>query len=129
MQCVLVTPEATVLDSQAEFVALTLFDGEIGIAPGHAPMIGRLGCGEMRIQQGERLRRFYIEGGFVEVCDDVVSVLTGRAIEAEKIDPAEAERLLDEAQHMSPRTAEQFAQRDRAAAQARAQLRAARARG
>ncbi len=129
MQCLLVTPEVTLLEAEADFVALTLFDGELGIAPGHAPLIGRLGCGEMRIRQGDKQRRFHIEGGFVEVCDDVVSVLTGRAVDAEKIDPAEAERLLDEARHMSPRTAEQFAQRDRAAAQARAQLRAARSRG
>lgn len=126
MQCVLVTPEATLLDSQAEFVALTLFDGEIGIGPGHAPLIGRLGCGEMRIRQADKQRRFYIEGGFVEVCNDVVSVLTGRAVEAEKIDAAEAERLLAEALHLSPRTPEQFAQRDRTAAQARAMLRVAR---
>lgn len=129
MQCVLVTPESTLLEAEADFVALTLFDGELGIAPGHAPLIGRLGCGEMRIRQGDKQRRFYIEGGFVEVCDNVVSVLTGRAVDADKIDPVEAERLLDEAQHMSPRTAEQFALRDRAAAQARAQLRAARSRG
>lgn len=129
MQCVLVTPESTLLEAEADFVALMLFDGELGIAPGHAPLIGRLGCGEMRIRQGDQQRRFYIEGGFVEVCDDVVSVLTGRAVEAEKIDPAEAERLLDEAHHMSPRTAEQFAQRDRTAKKARAQLRIARSRG
>jgi len=129
MQCVLVTPEATLLEAEADFVALTLFDGELGIAPGHAPLIGRLGCGEMRIRQGDKQQRFYIEGGFVEVCDDVVSVLTGRAVAAEKIDRAEAERLLDEAHRMSPRTAEQFAQRDRAAAQARALLRTAQSRG
>ncbi len=48
LQCIVVTPERTVFDQPAEFVALTLFDGEIGIAPGHAPLIGRLGCGEMR---------------------------------------------------------------------------------
>jgi len=129
MQCVLVTPEATLLEAEADFVALTLFDGELGIAPGHAPLIGRLGCGEMRIRQGDKQQRFYIEGGFVEVCDDVVSVLTGRAVAAEKIDRAEAERLLDEARRMSPRTPEQFAQRDRAAAQARALLRTAQSRG
>ena len=48
-QCIVVTPERTVYDRPAEFVALTLFDGEIGIAPGHVPLIGRLGYGEMRI--------------------------------------------------------------------------------
>ena len=49
MQCIVVTPEATVLDEPADFVALPLYDGEIGIAPGHAPTLGRLGYGEMRV--------------------------------------------------------------------------------
>ena len=51
LQCIVVTPERTLCDRPADFVALTLLDGEIGIAPGHTPMIGRLGCGEMRIRR------------------------------------------------------------------------------
>ena len=42
LTCTVVTPETTVLDTSAFFVALPLFDGEIGIAPAHSPMIGRL---------------------------------------------------------------------------------------
>ncbi len=57
MQCIVVTPERTVRDEPAEFVALTLFDGEIGIAPGHTPLIGRLGYGEMRIRRGDQTHR------------------------------------------------------------------------
>ena len=48
LRCIVVTPEETVLEGEASFVALPLFDGEIGIARGHSPMIGRLGFGEMR---------------------------------------------------------------------------------
>jgi len=85
MQCIVVTPERTLYDQPAEFVALTLYDGEIGVAPGHTPLIGRLGYGEMRIRrEGQQTDRYYIEGGFVEVFDDVVSVLTQRAIPAAK---------------------------------------------
>ena len=72
----------------AEFVALPLFDGEIGIAPGHSPMIGRLGYGEMRITASGRTDRYYVEGGFVEVLDDIVSVLTPRAVPAAELDDA-----------------------------------------
>jgi hypothetical protein len=61
MQCIIVTPERTVFDRPAEFVALTLFDGELGVAPGHAPMIGRLGFGEMRIRSRERFMRILDE--------------------------------------------------------------------
>ena len=46
LKCIVVTPESMVLDQAADFVALPLFDGELGIAPLHTPLIGRLGFGE-----------------------------------------------------------------------------------
>ena len=125
MQCIVVTPERTVYDQPAEFVALTLFDGEIGIAPGHAPMIGRLGYGEMRIGRDADADRYYVEGGFVEVLGDVVTVLTQRAVPAGEIDAAVAQEQLQSAQSRRVATAEAVAVRDRAVAQARAQLRVA----
>lgn len=126
MQCILVTPEATLRDVEASFVVVTLFDGELGIAPGHAPLIGRLGCGEVRIEDGGGLERFYVEGGFVEVLDNVVSVLTPRAIPAAAIDTAVAREQLADAMAKPAHTLEQRDARDRAVAQSRAQLRVAR---
>ena len=64
----------------ADFVALPLYDGEIGIAPGHSPFIGRLGYGELRVVNGGGRTRYYVDGGFVQVADNLVSVLTKRAI-------------------------------------------------
>jgi F-type H+-transporting ATPase subunit epsilon len=123
MQCIVVTPERTLYDQPAEFVALTLYDGEIGIAPGHTPMIGRLGFGEMRVRrEGGQTDRYYIEGGFVEVLDDVVSVLTQRAIPADQIDAAVAREQLLSAQSRRAATPEAAAVRDRVVAQSRAQL-------
>ncbi len=122
MQCIIVTPEQTLCDRPAEFVALTLFDGEIGVAPGHTPMIGRLGCGELRIRNGDRTDRYYVEGGFVEVLDNVVSVLTPRAVPAAEIDAAVAREQLLSAQMRSARTPEAMAVRKKAIEQTRAQL-------
>jgi F-type H+-transporting ATPase subunit epsilon len=123
MQCIVVTPERTLYDQPAEFVALTLYDGEIGVAAGHTPLIGRLGYGEMRIRRDEHeTDRYYIEGGFVEVLDDVVSVLTQRAIPAGEIDAAVAREQLFSAQSRSATTPEAAAVRDRVVAQSRAQL-------
>ena len=122
MQCIVVTPERTLYDQPAEFVALTLYDGEIGIAPRHTPLIGRLGFGEMRIRQGEHLDRYYVEGGFVEVLDDVVSVLTQRAIPAAEIDQAVAREQLASAQARPATTPEAREIRDRVIQQSRAQL-------
>ena len=126
LQCIVVTPETTVLDESSSFVALPLFDGEIGIAPAHTPMIGRLGCGELRIDRGETVNRYYIEGGFVEVLGNVVTILTNRAIPAAEVDAAVAEEQLATAQSRPSNTPELMAIRDRAVLQSRGQIRVAR---
>jgi len=126
LQCIVVTPEKTVLDGEVDFVALTLYDGEIGIAPGRAPMIGRLGFGEMRITSGGQTERFYVEGGFVEVLGQAVSVLTNRAVPAEQLDEAAVSEKLATARARPAHTPELMTQRDRAVERNRAQLRVAR---
>ncbi len=125
LTCIVVTPEKTALEQPAAFVALPLFDGEIGIAPGRSPMIGRLGYGEMRVKSGGQTSRYYIDGGFVQVADNVVSVLTGKAVPAGELDAAQAERDLDEARSLPANTPELLEIRDRSVAQARAQIRVA----
>lgn len=125
LTCVVVTPEKTALEADAEFVALPLFDGEIGILPGRSPMIGRLGYGEMRLRGGGKTSRYYVDGGFVQVADNVVSVLTGKAVPAESLDAAEAQKNLEAAQRLTSNTPERMEIRDRSVAQARGQLRVA----
>lgn len=122
LTCIVVTPEATALETSAEFVALPLYDGEIGIAPGRSPMIGRLGFGEMRIRGGGKTSRYYVDGGFVQVADNVISVLTGKAVAAEKLDPSEAQKNLEAAQRLPSNTPELMEIRDRTVLQARGQL-------
>lgn len=126
LTCLVVTPESTALEAQAEFVALPLYDGEIGIAPGHSPLIGRLGYGEMRLKSGGKETRYYVDGGFVQVADNVVSVLTSRAIPASKVDVPTAERQLAEASQRPAPTDEQQAIKDRDVARSRAQVRVGR---
>ena len=89
LECILVTPESTVFKQPAEFVALPLYDGEIGIAPLHTPMIGRLGCGELRVIGDEGLRSFYVEGGFVDtgVSHYVIFVQNVDEVAVEKVAP------------------------------------------
>jgi F-type H+-transporting ATPase subunit epsilon len=99
LRCVIVTPEATVLDTRARFVALPLFDGERGVGPGHASFIGRLGAGAVRITAeqgtGESVRSTFVESGFVEVGHDTVTVITQRAVPAEQLDAAAARADLE----------------------------------
>jgi F-type H+-transporting ATPase subunit epsilon len=126
MQCIVVTPEETIYDEPADFVAVSLYDGEVGILPEHAPMIGRLGAGEMRIRHGQKTDHYYVESGFVEVLDDVVTVLTGRAIPAQNIDEAVVNEQLHTALSRRAATPEAVESRDRVIAQCRAQLHIAR---
>ena len=86
LQCVVVTPEKTALKTSAEFVAVPLYDGELGIAPRRAPMIGRLGYGQLRLVEGGKTRSFYVDGGFVQVAHNEVTILTGRAVPADQLD-------------------------------------------
>ena len=97
LQCIVVTPETTVVDTPADFVAVPLFDGEAGIAPGRAPLIGRLGYGELRVRNCTTTNRYYVDAGFVQVQDNVVSVLTNRAVPAEKVNAAAATEQLQAA--------------------------------
>jgi F-type H+-transporting ATPase subunit epsilon len=95
VRCVVVTPEQTSLDTHARSVTLPLDDGLRGVGRGHSPFIGRLGAGEVRIigEQGgpaDAVRSLFVEGGFVEVGHDAVTVITQRAIPAEKIDASAA---------------------------------------
>ena len=125
LQCIIVTPEATALDTPANFVALPLFDGEAGVAPGRAPLIGRLGYGELRVRSGDTTRRFYVDGGFVQVADNIVSVLTNRAVPADRLDPVAASEQLRAAIDRPASGQEEMAIRDRQISQARGQLRVA----
>jgi len=60
-------------------VTAPAFDGEVGILPMHAPMMTLLGTGTLQVQSSEGLKRFRIAGGFLQVVDDTVRVVTEEA--------------------------------------------------
>ena len=72
-----ISPEAVLYEGTTDSVIAPAFDGEVGILTGHAPMMTLLGKGTLRIGGGER--RFAIEGGFLQVVDNQVRVVTERA--------------------------------------------------
>lgn len=125
-KCSVITPEGTVFDGDAEFVAIPAYDGELGILRDRAPLLAKLGAGELRVEtQGQR-QSWFIEGGFAQVLDNVVSVLTQKAIAPDRIDVEKASAQLQEAHGM--KTTDDVAAKRKAAmeASARAQLRMAR---
>jgi F-type H+-transporting ATPase subunit epsilon len=126
LHCIIVTPERAVLDETVEFVALPMYDGELGVLPGRAALIGRLGYGELRTSRGRDTHRFYVDGGFAQVRGNAVTVLTPRALRAEEINPARATQMLETALVRGRTLADQEARR-KDQERARAQLRIARA--
>ena len=91
----------------------------------HAPMIGRLGNGELRLEGTEGGSRFYIEGGFVQVLDNTVSILTNRVVAVEDLDSSALEQELGNALAMPGNNDEELDLRERASDAVRAQLRVA----
>ena len=120
LQCVVVTPEKTLFDEVVEFVALPLFDGELGVLPGRSPLIGRLGFGELRTTTGGATRRYFLDGGFAQVRDNVVTVLTNRAIPAEQIDATAANAELERAKSRHASGEIEQAEKTKAVSRARA---------
>ncbi|HEY9517423.1 MAG TPA: ATP synthase F1 subunit epsilon [Gemmatimonadaceae bacterium] len=73
-----ISPEATLFNGDAESVVAPAFDGEVGILTGHAPMITALGRGTLRVHDASGVRRFTVDGGFLQVVENHVRVVTER---------------------------------------------------
>ncbi len=89
----IITPERIAFEDEADSVVATAYDGQLGILPGHAPMVVALGIGELRVRTAEKFEWFAVGEGFLHVLDDVVTVLTPFAEAAREIDVDEARRL------------------------------------
>ena len=109
LRLVLTTPETTLLDEPVRAVRLPLYDGQMGILPGRAPLIGRLGYGELKITTAADERSYYIDGGFLQVKGSVVSVLTNRAMPARELSASAAEARLQEVSGQIARTDAEYA--------------------
>lgn len=74
-----ISPEKVLYEGEATSVVAPAFDGEVGILTGHAPMITALGRGTLRVDGDAGNQRFTVEGGFLQVVDDQVRVVTEQA--------------------------------------------------
>lgn len=88
----IVTRERKIIDTQVDEVILPATDGEIGILPGHTPLLAMLGIGQIRYRIGTRVERLVISWGFVEVLPDRVIVLAERGFLPTEVDRATAEQ-------------------------------------
>lgn len=98
----IVTPEARVYSDTIDTVVIPTVEGEIGILPGHIPLLTQVESGELRVTKGGATLYLAVGRGFAEVRGDKVSVLAESAIDEEKIDEdavAKAMQRAEEALH------------------------------
>lgn len=98
IQLDVITPERRLLSETVDYVTLPGLNGELGILPGHTPLISQLQTGVLSYTQGPTTRRMMVSGGFVEVNADRVSVLADMAEFPEEIDAARARQEREQAE-------------------------------
>lgn len=91
IQVEVVSAEASIFSGPARFVALPGETGELGILPGHVPLITRIKPGAVRIEKADGGEEFvFVAGGILEVQPRVVTVLSDTAIRGKDLDEAKA---------------------------------------
>jgi F-type H+-transporting ATPase subunit epsilon len=105
----IVTPEARVYSDTIDSVVIPTVEGEVGILPGHIPLLTQVQHGELRVTKGAETVLLAVSGGFAEIEQDRVQVLAEHAISEEKIDEKaveealrRAQKELEEAKHLDP---------------------------
>jgi F-type H+-transporting ATPase subunit epsilon len=105
----IVTPEAKVYSDTIDSVVVPTVEGEIGILPGHIPLLTQVEHGELRVTKGTTTQWLAVGNGFAQIDGDMVRVLAEQAITEEKIDEhavesamKRAEQELKEAKDMDP---------------------------
>ena len=88
----LVTPLAKILSEEVNFVMLRTTEGDMGILPNHSPFVAGLATGEMKVRNNGQEKFYYVSGGFVEISDNVVTILADEAMDVKDIDLEAARR-------------------------------------
>jgi F-type H+-transporting ATPase subunit epsilon len=100
--CRLVTPTAEVLNEPVTYAVVPGWDGLFGVLPHRAPIVAKLGPGELRLDlanpQGESSRSFVVEDGFAQMVGDRLTILATKAVPVETLNEAEAQAELAEAE-------------------------------
>jgi F-type H+-transporting ATPase subunit epsilon len=125
IQVDIVSAEAEIHSGEASMVVVTGEEGELGIAPRHAPLLTRIKPGQVRVIQPDGEEEFYyVSGGMLEVQPHVVTVLADTAARARDLDEAAAIKAKEEAERaLADRTADmEMAEAQAQLAEAMAQL-------
>ena len=119
-RCNLVTPERQVLDEEVTYASIPAWDGQIGLMHQRAPLLAKLGNGELKLElPGGTTQRFFIGGGFAQMKNDKLSVVTTEAIPEDQITQALVDTARKDADGQVARTDEDVDRRETAMRRAR----------
>lgn len=102
--CRLITPTDCILDEPVTYASVPAWDGLFGILPGRAPIVAKLGLGELHLKFPDRddakggTRSYLVEDGFVQMIGDKLTILAAQATPAESITLTDAKAELKEAE-------------------------------
>ena len=97
MHIEIVTPRGLVFRGEVDEVTVPGAVGELGLLPGHIPIITALDVGEMVLRSGGHTEYLAVEGGFLEIARDRINVVTERALRPDEIDVEAAQQRLHDA--------------------------------
>ena len=97
IRCEIVSQDRIVYEGDADIVIVPGSLGEMGILPGHAPLLSSLELGVIRVKIGETEEVFTVTGGFIEVQPEIVTIMADAAENVEDIDIDRAEKAMERA--------------------------------
>jgi F-type H+-transporting ATPase subunit epsilon len=100
IRCEIVSQDRLVFEGDADIVTVPGTLGEMGILPGHAPLLSTLDLGVIRVRSGEEEEVFTVTGGFIEVQPDIVTIMADAAENVEEIDIQRAEEAMERAKNL-----------------------------
>lgn len=115
-----ITPEKTVFEGSATSISVPSIDGEITVLQDHAPLIALLASGEMTVSDQTSRRHMVVHGGFVQVSENTVQILTDAAELEEDVDEARAAQALEQARKARDEAKDRRSQADASGAIERA---------
>ncbi|MEO1584711.1 MAG: F0F1 ATP synthase subunit epsilon [Planctomycetota bacterium] len=104
LRCKLITPEAALIDDEVTYASVPAWDGLVGLQHGGAPLVAKLGTGELRLDFPDQnaakggSRSYFIEEGFLRLANDELTLLASKAIAAESLVEADCQAELKEAE-------------------------------
>jgi len=124
--CEVLTPAGKAMSAEAVSAIVPLVDGLLGVLADRAPLIAEVGAGLLAVEEkGGARHEYFVAGGFANVRDNTLSILAEECEPIEKLDPGEADRLLQEAQSLPAENDAEKHRRRQATAVASARLNAA----